>query len=124
ALGDRALFLIGAIHGNPENSGHDYAASLKAFQRLQKAFPASRMVERATRAANYVAGLLAQEQVIQKLRSKRARLKKSLEACKGRVKSLQTALDGSEAEIKSLKDQLEKLKQIDLVIEEKKKQVK
>lgn len=124
ALGDRALFLIGAVAGNPDNPGHDYAASLKAFHKLATGFPASKMRPKATLAAHYVKGLMRQEHTIEKLRAEKTRLKNGLDKCKDRDRALQKELDESRAEIKSLKDQLEKLKQIDLVIEEKKKQVK
>jgi tetratricopeptide (TPR) repeat protein len=124
SAGDDALFLTGLIYGHPNNPDKDWQEALKRFQRLKQAFPLSSMNERAELYALLVAHIAEQDRAIGDLGEKKAQLLKTVEAEKEKGKELEQEAERLRAETATLRDQLEKLKQIDLVIEEKKNQAK
>lgn len=118
--GDEALFLTGLIYAHPNNPDRDWQEALKRFQRLKEGFPMSSMNERAELYALLVAHIAEQDRAIGDLGKKRSQLEKTVEAEQEKGKELEQEIERLRAETTTLKDQLEKLKQIDLVIEEKK----
>ena len=105
---DQALFQIGQIYAFPENPNLDYQKSLESFQRIIFKFPASRFREDAKIWALIIRQIIDQEKQIQLLKEKNVPLEKTVKKQKSKIKQLQ--------------DQLEKLKRIDIKIEEKKRE--
>lgn len=124
SLGDEALFLIGLIYSNPGNPEQDYQKSLEHFQRLITKFPSSKMRRQADLMLIYVGELMKTKTRLRKLGKKKGQLEKAIAKEKAKGRELKKEVDGCQAELQKLRDQLEKLKEIDLVIEEKKKQAK
>ena len=118
--GDQALFLTGLIYAHPNNPDRDWQESLKRFQRLKEAFPVSATNERAELYALLIAQIVEQEKTIGDLGKKRTELLKTVEAEKEKGKELEQETERLLVELETLRDQLEKLKEIDLVMEEKK----
>ncbi|OEU64690.1 MAG: hypothetical protein BBJ57_13590 [Desulfobacterales bacterium PC51MH44] len=113
SLGDKALFRMGLIYAYPRNPDQDYERSLKCFQRVIKEYPQSKLKDQAKAWACVLREIMDKERKIGELKGKNSRLEKTLKKEKEKVKELQ-----SQAE--KLKDQLLRLKEIDLGIEEKK----
>jgi hypothetical protein len=122
--GDEALFLIALIYGHPDNPNKDWQASLKRFQRLKEAFPLSELNERAELIALLIAQVAEKDRAIDDLKKAKARLIKAVEKEKTKEKELEKEAARLQAETANLRDQLEKLKEIDLGMEEKKNQAK
>jgi tetratricopeptide (TPR) repeat protein len=99
--GDEALFQIGLIYAHPENPKKDYEKSLDQFKRLVKDYPESPRVDE----ARIWTGNL---QEIQKLKQANDRLSQANE------KLNQT--------IENLNQLIQKSKQVDIQIEEKKRE--
>jgi hypothetical protein len=117
---DEALFLTGLIYAHPNNPDRDWQESLKRFRRLKEAFPVSGTNEGAELYALLIAQIVEQEKTIGDLEKKRTELLKTVEAEKGKGKERQQETERLRVELETLKDQLEKLKEIDLGMEEKK----
>jgi TolA-binding protein len=107
-LSDQALFQIGLIYIHPHNPDQNYHKSLEAFQGLIDKYPASRLRPNAEIWILMIGQFIAQEKQIQVLQQRNAPL----------VKKLKT----QHTKINQLQDQLEKLKRIDIKIEEKKRE--
>lgn len=99
--GDEALFQIGLIYAHPENSKKDYEKSLDQFKRLIKDYPQSPRIDE----ARIWAGILQENQ---KLKHANDRLGQANE------KLNQT--------IENLNQLIQKSKQVDIEIEEKKRE--
>ncbi len=106
-LADQALFQIGQIYAHPQNPDFNYQKSLASFQQIVDQYPASRVCAEAELWLLTIRRLIDQEKRIQKLNAKNIPLEKTLKSKKRRIKQLQ--------------DQLEKLKRIDIKIEEQKR---
>ena len=89
---------MGLIYAHPDNPNPDCQKSLECFQRLVKEFPKSGVRDEAE-----IQVLFLQ------------RLNKEINILKGRLKEEKKRID-------NLENQIEKLKEIDLVIEEKKRE--
>lgn len=122
--GDEALFLTGLIYAHSNNPDKNWQESLMYFQKLKEAFPLSSWNKRAELHALLVAHIVEQDRAIDDLKKHNKQLLKKVETGKEKGKELEAEAERLRAETATLKDQLEKLKQIDLVIEEKKNQAK
>ena len=107
-LADQALFQIGRIYGHPHNPDRNYQKSLEAFRSLIEKYPASRLRPDAEIWISVIEQFVAQKKQIQALKQRNAPL----------VRKLKT----QHTKINQLQDQLEKLKRIDIKIEEKKRE--
>jgi len=107
-LADQALFQIGLIYMHPHNPDLKYQKSIAAFQDLIDKYPASRLRPDAEIWILMIGQFIAQEKQIQILKQRNAPL----------VRKLRT----QHTKINQLQDQLEKLKRIDIKIEEKKRE--
>jgi tetratricopeptide (TPR) repeat protein len=92
--GDSALFHMGLIRVHPNNPQRDYEKALKCFRRLGRDFPRSALKEKARVWIGTINELIQRE---------------------GKIKDLEEA-------VSALKKQLNTLKQIDIGIEEKKRE--
>jgi chromosome segregation ATPase len=133
--GDRALFQKGLIYLHPKNPKSDYQESLEYFQRLTEAFPRSNLrseaeiwilvllklsekgkdIEALKRIWNHTAKelVLKQEEMKQ--------LRDQVEKLRNQTKSLRSHTEKLDQQIKDLQQQIEQLKEIDLGIEEKRR---
>lgn len=105
---DQALFQIGQIYAHPQNPNLNHQKSLKSFERIVYQFPSSRLREDAKVWILVIQQIIDYEKQIQFLRDKNAPLQKRVKAQKRKLNQLQ--------------DQLEKLKHIDIKLEEKKRE--
>jgi outer membrane protein assembly factor BamD (BamD/ComL family) len=103
ALGDEALFQMGLIYACPKNPDQDYQRSLKRFGRVIKEFPKSKMRNQAEAWVLFIQEIMDREREIGDLKQRNSHL---------------------ESQVEKLKDQLLRLKEIDLGIEKKKSQAK
>ena len=108
ALADQSLFQIGMIYAHPDNPDRDIQKALQSFQSIIDRYPASHLQPEAHLWLSVLRQLRAQEEQIRFLTQRSAPLEKRLETQK--------------KEISQLKDQLEKLKRIDIHMEEKKRE--
>jgi len=109
SLADQALFLMGQIYAHPESPEHNYQKSLNHFQRILEFYPDSEL-----RADARLWSLVILE-LVEKQNENRQLTQK--------IDLLEQNADRQKKEIDRLQDQLEKLKHIDLKIEEEKRKV-
>ncbi len=108
-LADQSLYQIGLIYAHPDNPERDYQKSIESFQYIVDRYPASHLRQDAAQWVAVVGQLNAQEKQVQALKQRSAPLEKKVGAQKRKIHQLQ--------------DQLEKLKRVDIKIEEKKRKV-
>jgi outer membrane protein assembly factor BamD (BamD/ComL family) len=114
-LGDLALFQMGLIYAHPKNPDQDYQRSLKRFQGVIKDFPQSKFKNQAEVWVLFIREIMDKEKEIGELRQEGSHLGKALGKEEQKVREL-------ESQVEKLKDQLLRLKEIDLGIEEKRGQ--
>jgi len=105
--GDRAIFHMGLILAHPDNPKQDYGKSLKCFKKILKNFPESPLKINAEICAYTITQVIRDYRTIKRLRK--------------RIGSLKTQIKGYTETINILKGQLEKIKEIDIITEEKKR---
>ncbi len=98
---DQALFYIGLIYAHPANSARDYGKSMILFRRLIKNYPGSPLVEQ----AKTMVGLLQENDKLDRATDK---LNKTIEEQKKTVDRLNNIID--------------ELKQVDIGVEQKKRE--
>jgi len=105
---DKALYEIGLIYAHPKNPDKNFEESLKYFQKLVREFPKSNLRNQAEVWILILQGIKEKEKAIKALKEKISVLQKE-----NKIKS---------KKINDLEKQIEKLKEIDLTIEEKKRE--
>ncbi len=123
--GDNALFNIGLIWLHPDNPQRDYEKSLISFQRVIHDFSQTRLKEKAKVLSYVVAKLIRSENNIKKFKESadflQNKLQKENEKQAKTLKKQIEELKELKKKIGKLKEQLRELKEIDIVIEEKKR---
>ena len=133
--GDHALFQMGLIYAHPQNPNVDYQKSLGYFQRLEREFPGSDLRSEAEIWIFVLQKSLEKEKDIEALKEVRnlkekelAKKQKEMNKLRGQVEGLQNQrevlqrLTGElDQQIRDLKKQIKQLKEIDLGIEEKRR---
>ena len=133
--GDNALFLMGLIYSHPQNPKFDYQKSLGYFQRLEREFPDSNLRSEAEIWISALQKSLEKEEDIKALNEARnlkekeiARKKQEINRLRTQVESLQNQrevlqrLTGElDQQVRDLQKQIKQLKEIDLGIEEKRR---
>lgn len=133
--GDRALIQMGLIYLHPQNPNADFQRSLKYFQRLTNKFPGSSLTGEAEIWIFWLQKLSEKEKEIETLNRICNRKEKELtekkkdineskaqvERLQNQIKTLQSQKNKLDLQIKDLSEQIKKLKEIDLGIEEKKR---
>lgn len=109
SLSDQAHFQIGQIFAHPKNPKQDYQKSLRSFNQIVKKFPQSRLRDQAQIWVLVIRNISDKKRDIGKLNKKIVLLEKT-------VKEQREGID-------HLLEQIEKLKRVDLVMEEKKQKV-
>jgi flagellar biosynthesis chaperone FliJ len=133
--GDHALFQMGLIYLHPQNPNSDYQKSLLYFQRLKREFPDSQLrseveiwifvlqksleKEEDIKALNEVWNL--KEKEITKKKQEINQLRNQVESLQNQIKSLRRQTGELDQQIKDLQKQIKQLKEIDLGIEEKRR---
>lgn len=107
-LADQSLFQIGLIYAHPDNPGRDYQKSLDSFQHIIDRYPQSPLRQDAEIWRVVIGQFITQERQIQALKQRHGPLEKTVDRQKRKINQLQ--------------DQLEKLKRVDINIEEKKRE--
>jgi hypothetical protein len=106
--GDRALYIMGMIYADPEYPNANYEISMHYFDRLINEYPKSPF----RRKAKIWVGLLNQNIDHEKIVDKQNK----------QITALKNELNSHRKQINNLLNQLKKLKEIDLGIEEKKRE--
>jgi outer membrane protein assembly factor BamD (BamD/ComL family) len=133
--GDQALFLMGLIYLHPQNPNVDYQKSLGYFQRLEREFPDSQIRSEAEAWISLLQKSLRMEEDIKALNEARNlkekeidRKKQEINQLRNQVESLQKQrellqrLTGElDQQVRDLQKQIKQLKEIDLGIEEKRR---
>jgi DNA repair exonuclease SbcCD ATPase subunit len=133
--GDGALFQMGLIYLHPQNPNSDYQKSLQYFQRLTREFPGSDLrseaqiwifvlqklseKEKDIEALNEIWNL--KEKELTERQEEIIDLRDQVETLQDQTKSLRSQTRKLDQQIKDLKKQIEQLKEIDLGIEEKRR---
>jgi len=99
-MGDEALYLMGIIYAHPDNPNSSWDRSLESFQILAKRYPKSNLIQSSEIWVS----------MIQKIRDSEKM-----------TAQLKDTIDKKNRELDNLKTQLDKLKKIDLGIEEEKR---
>jgi outer membrane protein assembly factor BamD (BamD/ComL family) len=107
-LAHQSLFQIGMVYAHPDNPDRDIQKALQSFQSIMNRYPASHLQPEAHLWLAVLGQIRAQEVQIRFLTQRNALLEKALKLQKKKVSQLQ--------------DQLEKLKRIDIHMEEKKRE--
>ena len=115
SLGDQALFQMGLTYVHPENPSLDNQKSLECFQRIIEEFPKSSIRDEAG-----IWILILQKIIKSDKRFDNLQQQKNIENNK-RFDDLQLKNENLRHQIESLKNQIKKLKEIDLGIEDKKR---
>ena len=139
SLADQAFFQIGLLYAHPENPNQNYEKSLVSFNEILNGFSESRLRHQAQLWVLTIGEVIDKEQKIGILSSKNAslerivkqhkieiiNLQKKIETPKNDalIVSLEKKVDEQKKEIIQLLDQIEKLKRVDLGIEEKKQKI-
>ncbi len=115
SLGDQALFQMGLTYVHPENPKPDNQESLECFQRVIEEFPKSNIRDEAG-----IWILILQKIIKSDKRFDNLRQQKNIENNK-RLEDLRLKNENLLHQIENLKNQIKKLKEIDLGIEDKKR---
>jgi len=137
-LGDKALFQIGLIYSHPENPDHDLTKAREAFGALINRYPVSPLRPQAELWILTLRNLQDTEKILVTKKRELLSLKKKLQDRQGQIKNLQEqnkkvidvkdeyfqrAIEAKNRQIKELEDNIDKLKEVDIKIEEKKRKV-
>ena len=128
--GDEALFNAGFIYAHDGYSKRDHQKSLDQFKRLVKVFPQSPFAQQ----ANVWIGVLQENErlhreteestkSLRKLQEENERLNRETEELNKSVRKLQQESERLKREIEELNMTLTKSKQVDIEIDEKKKEI-
>lgn len=137
-LGDQALYRMGLIYIHPENENADEEKGLQTFQRIVNKYPSSALREKARLWVLILGKMHRREKDIREMNRQLAILTKDIGEKQGKIqgfnisqqkdgetiKNLRERIGSMELQIKNLKEQMEKLKKIDLGIEAKKRELK
>ena len=139
SIADQALFQIGLVYAHPQNPDRNLEKSLESFDKIINEFPESRLRHQAQLWVLTIGEAIDKEQKIGILSSKNASLERIVKQHKieiidlqkkieppkngALIVSLEKKIDEQKKEINQLLEQIEKLKRVDLGIEEKKQKI-
>ena len=144
SLADQALFQMGLLFAHPQNPNRNLEKSLEYFDRILNGFPESRLRHPTQLWALFIRDVIDKEQKIRIKNKKNLSLQrtvakqktvitsfqKKIEAgnngdvnIEDVIVSLEKTVDEQKEKIILLQDQIEKLKRVDIVIEEKKQKI-
>jgi chromosome segregation ATPase len=146
SIADQALFQMGLLYAHPENPNQNYQKSLGAFNKILNEYSQSRLRHQAQLWVLTVQDAIDKKQKIGNLNKKKVSLANTIEQQKIEIALLQKKIvtrkdddvidslekkvdeqekkvDEQKKEITQLLEQIEKLKRVDLGIEEKKQKI-
>ncbi len=136
-LGDKALFQIGLIYGHPENPEHDLTKAREAFGALISRYPDSPLRYQAELWILTLRNLQDTEKILVSKKRELIRLRGQVKERQDKITTLQEqnrnvidakdeyyqrAIEAKNRQIKELEEHIDKLKEVDIKIEEKKRQ--
>ena len=139
SLSDQALFQMGLLYAHPENPNQNYQKSLGAFNKILNEYSQSRLRHQAQIWVLIIEDVIDKKQKIGILNKKKVSLARTVEQQQieiallqkkivtGKnddlIDSLKKKVDEQKKEITQLLEQIEKLKRVDLKIEEEKQKI-
>jgi hypothetical protein len=135
-LGDKALFQIGLIYGHPENPEHDLTKAREAFGALISRYPDSPLRYQAELWILTLRNLQDTEKILVSKKRELIRLRGQVKERQDKITNLQEqnrnvidakdeyyqrAIEAKNRQIKELEEHIDKLKEVDIKIEEKKR---
>jgi len=139
---DRVLFSLGRLYGRTDNPQRDFKTSLSYFQKLKTGFPKSTYIKETEEWLNWLAEIISLQEKINSLQTEISTLQAELNKVTAEKIEAETALSAGtlrqtqeraelenkirqqNALIENLKNQLEKIKEIDVLTEKKAKKDK
>jgi tetratricopeptide (TPR) repeat protein len=122
-VGDRALYQRGLFYAHPKNPVQDYAKAIDAFTRLRKTYPDSQLYSEAEVWIVTLEAMGQERQAVADLMKKNADQGQSVDRLKNQIAAQKAQLASQLKQIQELETQLEKMKNVDLGIERKKRKV-
>jgi outer membrane protein assembly factor BamD (BamD/ComL family) len=128
--GDRVLFEMGVIYAFPRNQQKDYQKSLECFQKLIKDYPRSEyrqdsevMISLINEVTSKDKRVITQQKQIEALEQQVQKFAKKNEVTSKdkRVFTQQKQIETLEQQVGELEKKIEKLKEVDMNLKEKKK---
>jgi len=127
-LGAHALIQRGLIYSHPQNPNRDYQKSIEYFQEVTKEFPDSDLIDQAEVLTLTLHKIINMENELNSLHDKIGLMETTIKEKRRAVNYFQATMKKQRVHIKTLKTQInelkgqiEKLKNIDLQIEEEKR---
>ena len=120
--GDSALFHMGLIRAHPDNPWKDYEKALVCFQRLVRDFPDSALKDEVRVWVGAINDLVLCERKIKDLEETASALINKSKDLEETASALKNKIKDLEGTASALKKQLNALKEIDIGIEEKKRE--
>jgi outer membrane protein assembly factor BamD (BamD/ComL family) len=127
-LEDQILYQRGRIHAHPQNPEQNFQKAIDTFRELTEKFPSSKSVIESEAWMITLKGILQKDQALSALKKdlqKRekaiAQLNKQISGHQALIRQLNNQRLQLENQVSDLETQLEKLKKVDLGIEEKKR---
>ena len=127
-LGDEALFQIGMVYAHPANPEKDYQQSKEAFGRLLREYPLSHLEPEAEVWIMVLREIQELEKAMETNNNEISQIQNLLKKQRLQLKEIRhdynRRLEAKEQTIKDLEQNLDRLKEVDLKIEEKKRRAK
>ena len=127
-LGDEALFQIGMVYAHPANPEKDYQKSKEAFGRLLREYPLSHLEPEAEVWIMVLREIQELEKAMETNNNEISQIQNLLKKQRLQLKEMRhdynRRLEAKEQTIKDLEQNLDRLKEVDLKIEEKKRRAK
>lgn len=121
SLGDQALFQIALIYAHPDNPDAGLQKSVDYFHRILREYPESNLKGEAETWVWNLQATMNKSQEINNLRRKLERIEKYNREKTKNTNQMQRKIDELQVQIIELKRQIERLKSVDIGIEEKKR---
>ncbi|HIH97415.1 MAG TPA: hypothetical protein HA346_00115 [Thermoplasmata archaeon] len=121
-LGDRALYQMGLVYTHPENPSADYYKSLECFQTIIKEYPESITTGEAAIWIALFEKVVNNDKEIDELNKKINFLENAVQKKTESIRNLKSRIEVLWAQKKKLESQIGRLKEIDIGIEEKKRE--
>jgi outer membrane protein assembly factor BamD (BamD/ComL family) len=121
SLGDQALLNLGLLYAHPGYPKADVQKSIKYFQRLVEEYPESMLKDEAQIWIRVLQNRVLADRHMRKLKLTLKAIKKDNKVKTANYKKMQLKANALEDQVKELKNQIDRLKSVDIRIEEKKR---
>jgi outer membrane protein assembly factor BamD (BamD/ComL family) len=120
-LGDQALFRMGLIYAKPKDAPAEYQKASGSLQKLLKNYPDSQFRQDSEILIMLIQDISSKEQKIKGLQHGSERIIEDITSKEQKIKGLQSRIVTLEKKVDALEMQIEKMKEIDLNAEAKKR---